>query len=193
MKRYRSIYALLFIALSLILFALNPLVYAQNRSNDIHRVDFQNFTYRPGCAEGKAIRARNGHYNYERGYDRLDFAVENVSYGDLTGDGRDEAVITTWCNTGGTGMFTEGHIYTMRGGRAVEITRLEIGDRAFGGIVSATVENGLLVVERYAPVEDGMGACCPQYIEMTRSRLNGRRLVQVGKTQRREVETENQD
>ncbi len=181
------------IVLFLVLLILSAAVaYAQNRSGagDIHRVDFQNFTYRPSCAYEKprAVRTRNGNYTRNRGDDKIFFDVRSVTYGDLTGDGRDEAVVLTNCNTGGTGQFSEGFIFTMRNGRPVLLTRIAGGDRAFGGLASAKVERGLLIVETYAPEEPGMGACCPKYIETTRYHWNGRRLVKSGKTTRRAYE-----
>ena len=157
--------------------------------SDIRRVDFQNFTYRPSCAyDGRPVRTRKGSYVRDRGDDKLWLEVQKTAYGDLTGDRRDEAVVVTKCNTGGTGHFTEGFIYTMRKGRVSEIARLEEGDRAFGGIHDVRVERGLLVEERYAPVEPGTGACCPEYIVTTTYRLTGSGLVQVGKTKTRKFE-----
>lgn len=181
------------ILLLLALFILSAVVAsAQKRggAGDIHRVDFQNFTYRPSCAYEKprAVRTRNGNYTRNRGDDKMFFEVRSVNYGDLTGDGRDEAVVLTNCNTGGTGQFSEGFIFTMRSGRPALLTRIEGGDRAFGGLAGAKVEHGLLIVESYAPEEPGVGACCPKYIETTHYRWNGRRLVKVGKTTRRKYE-----
>ena len=168
------------------LMAALPL-YAQ-RGGDIKAVDFKNFTYRPGCAyDGKPVRARGGKFERPSEDDRMYFSVRQVTYGDLTGDGRAEAVVVSHCNTGGTGQFTEGYVYTMRRGRAVEILRLEQGDRAFGGIKDVRIEHGLLLVERYAPAEPGVGACCPKYIDTDTYRVRGSRLVAVGRTKRRDA------
>jgi len=149
--------------------------------NTIHDIDFQDFSYHPSCAsDAMRVSTRNGEYTRRQGLDRLLFKVDKVNYGDLTDDRVDEAIVTSTCNTGGTGQFSEGFVFSMREGRAVELTKIEGGDRAFGGIADARVERGLLVVERYAPDESGGGACCPKYIETTRYRWNGRRLVLVG-------------
>src|SRR5437763_13846551 len=90
---------------------------------DIHSVDFKNFSYQPYCdgEEAQKLTTRSGEYSKETqmdGYaDRIWFKVFEVSYGDLNGDGRDEAVVLTTCNTGGTGNFTEGFIYSMKAGK----------------------------------------------------------------------------
>ena len=129
-------------------------------AGDIYGVDFQNFTYRPSCAQEKPVtaRTRDGNYTRNNGDDKMLFDVRSVNYGDLTGGGRDEAVILTNCNTGGTGQFSEGFVFTTRQGRPVLLTRIEGGDRAFGGLASAKIEDHVLIVESYAPEEPGMGA-----------------------------------
>jgi hypothetical protein len=159
---------------------------ARTPGDNIRRVDFRNFSYRPSCAyDGKPVPVKRGKYVRERGDDKVYFEVVKVTYGDVTGDRLDEAVVVTTCNTGGTGHFTEGTIYTMRAGRAVELARLEEGDRAFGGIRDVRVERGLLVVERFGPQEPDTGACCPKYVDTTRYRWTKGALAEVGKQERR--------
>ncbi|MBD0369347.1 MAG: hypothetical protein ICV60_00725 [Pyrinomonadaceae bacterium] len=161
-------------------------VYAQGDKGDIRKIDFQNFTYRPTCPyERRVIRVRGGRYERKRQGDELYFSITQIIYGDLTGDGREEAVVTSYCATGGTGRLSEGYIYTMQRGRLVELVRLEQGDRAFGGISQVDIKGGQLVVERYAPEAPGTGACCPKYIDTQTYRLQGRRLIKVGRAQRR--------
>ena len=76
--------------------------------NDIHQIDFNNFTYATG--EGK-VTLRNGSYSRDDRKDPLEFKLLEVAYGDLMGDGHDEAVIVTWRNTGGTGDWRDGLLY----------------------------------------------------------------------------------
>jgi hypothetical protein len=167
------------------------IVHTQGQSVDkgIYRVDFQNFMYRSPCLadDDLLIHTRDGSFREEHGDEKLFLKVWRVTYGDLTGDRRDEAAVLTICDTGGSGRFTRGFIYTMRKGRVAELTQVEGGDRAFYGIHDIHMERGLLVVERFAPVEEGVGACCPKYINTKRYRWNGRRLVQAGKTHRKDV------
>src|SRR5262249_38235235 len=99
---------------------------AQDKSaNDIHRIDFRNFTYRPLCfgeddSKPEALRVKNGSFNRKDKYGVvLRFDVTDVVYGDLNNDGMDEAVVLTNCNTGGTGQWDEGFIYTMQNGSPV--------------------------------------------------------------------------
>lgn len=158
----------------------------------IHSVDFKNFAYPAICAGEKpeTITVKNGEFSSERqmdGYvERMYFNVFDTSYGDLDGDGRDEAVILSVCNTGGTGNFSEGFIYTERAGKPFLIARIPGGDRAYGGLRSAKIENATLIVESSDPGENG-ASCCPKLVTTTRYRLSGSKIVAVGKPQRRDL------
>ena len=170
-------------------FILNISILAQA---DIRKVDFKNMEYRPLCAgdERQAVAVTNGEMSEEKqmdGYvDRFYFKIFSIEYGDLTGDGNDEAVILSTCNTGGTGNFTEGFIYGISGGRPVELAHIEGGDRAYGGLRTAIVAKGLLFVESYDPGELG-GSCCPEFVVTTKYKLTGDKIVETGKAARREL------
>jgi hypothetical protein len=157
---------------------------------DIHKVDFQNFTYKPYCAgeDAQNVTVKKGEFAKETkmdGYvDHFYFNILGVEYGDLTGDKQDEAVVLSVCNTGGTGQFTEGFIYTIKGGKPVLLARVPGGDRAEGGLRSLTVENGHLVVDANDGSADS-GACCPEYAIRSTYRLSGDKLLEVGKGVRR--------
>lgn len=160
---------------------------------DIHTIDFKNFTYSANCL-GKTpskISVKDGEFSEEKqqdGYvDRFSFAIMDIAYGDLNADTRDEAVILSVCNTGGTGNFSEGFVYAMKAGKPSLIARIPGGDRAYGGLRSAAVENGLLVVESNDAGTEG-AACCPQYIVTTKYRLGPRGgIIKSGKVERREL------
>lgn len=155
---------------------------------DITGVDFKNFTYHPSCAEdsdsGKNVTVKDGEYSYEKqedGYvDRFYFSTQDAVFGDLTGDGKPEAVVISVCNTGGTGNFTEGYIFALRNGKPVQIAVLPGGDRAFGGIREVWIENDELWVETNDPGELG-GACCPTLVITSRYKLSGSKLVESAK------------
>jgi len=159
---------------------------------EIRSVDFKNFTYLAHClAETPSeVTVKDGEFLEEKqmdGYvDRYYFNVFDIAYGDLTGDRKDEAIILTVCNTGGTGNFSEGLVYSMKGPKPALIARVPGGDRADGGLRSTRVENGLLVVESNESGPEG-GACCPQIIVTTRYRVAGGRIVQTGKESRRDI------
>lgn len=161
---------------------------------DIRKVDFQNFTYTPSCSgednRPEKITVRKGEFSRTRqteGFEeRFYFSILSVEYGDLNGDGQEEAAINTICNTGGSGQFTEGLVYTLKSGKPSLVVRLLGGDRADGGIREMKVANGLLVVE----INDGernTGACCPEGVIKSQYRLTGDKLTEVGQGVKREL------
>lgn len=158
----------------------------------IQSVDFKNFTYRPYCAGDRPfpVRVRNGEFSRETPkndyVDRFYFRIEDPEYGDLNGDGKDEAAIIGICNTGGTGTFSEGFVYSLRAGKPVLVARFPGGDRAYGGLRSARIEKGLLVVKQNDPGENG-AACCPEFVVTKRYKLLGNRLVLRGSVIKREA------
>ncbi|MBS1792663.1 MAG: hypothetical protein JSS81_02345 [Acidobacteria bacterium] len=161
---------------------------AATPADEIRKTDFKNYTYEPSCAydDPKKITVKKGEYTRDKGDDKMFFSVESVNYGDLTGDKIEEAVVVTVCNTGGTGNFSEGFIYTLKDGKPELLSRIEGGDRADGGIRSAKVENGLLVVDRNDPGKNG-GACCPEAAIKSKYRLEGKTLKQVGGDEKRDL------
>ncbi|MBX7060152.1 MAG: hypothetical protein K1X52_00690 [Pyrinomonadaceae bacterium] len=161
--------------------------------NNFSGGDLLNATYKPSCASDgadKPIAVKDGKYSYEKqedGYtDRFYFEVFDIVYGDLTGDGKDEAVALTTCNTGGTGNFTEGFIFGSKNGKAVLLATLPGGDRAYGGIRKAWIDRGRLVVETNDPGELG-AACCPAEIVTSTYKLAGKKLVESGKPTKRSI------
>ena len=178
---------LLFICVLLVALFANAYGQAEIRS-----VDFKNYSYLAHClAETPAdVTVKDGEFLEEKqmdGYvDRFSFSVFDVAYGDLTGDRKDEAIVLTVCNTGGTGNFSEGFVYSMKAGKPDLIARIPGGDRADGGLRRTRVENGLLVVESNETGPEG-GACCPQIIVTTRYKVAGGRIVQSGKETRRDI------
>ena len=176
-----------FVPLVMLLFA-----YAAPSQQPIRSIDFKNFTYNAYCAgeDAETVTVKDGEYSHEKqedGYvDRVYFKIFDIAYGDLNGDGRDEAVVLSVCNTGGTGNFSEGYIFTMKGAKPIQAAQIPGGDRAYGGLREASVEKGLLIVESNDVGELG-GACCPEFVVTTRYRLSGTELVKVGVSDRREL------
>lgn len=160
--------------------------------DNIRNVDFQNFTYEPGCAgeDTTKITVAGGEFSEEKkvdGYtERFFFKVFDLVYGDLNGDKTEEAVMLSVCNTGGTGNFTEGFIYSMKRGKPTLIARIPGGDRADGGLRNLSIEGGLIVLE-YNDPDKTAGACCPEGTVTQKLRLSGKNLVEVGAPVKRDL------
>jgi len=153
---------------------------------EIRKTDFRNFDYQT-CFDsiGKTTHITKGKYSakVEDGVSSVSFLVVDVTYGDLDSDGKEEAVVTTECNGGGTGHFTDGLIYQIKDGRPVHIGNLGEGDRAIGGIHEVRISDGRLEVDRYGSYG---GACCPDYIETSTYKLQGMKLAEQGKPVQRD-------
>lgn len=157
----------------------------QGDTQTIRNVDFRNFTYdlAPWCGEGfgkTRVRIKDGSYGSQTDWwfgiwEMPGYA--SIIYGDLTGDGRDEAIVTTSC--GGMHATEEPYVFAMKDGRVSLMARLESGDRAFGGYHRISIKDGLVIAERM----QGKAACCPELVEMTTYKWNGTAFIQVGAVQ----------
>ncbi len=178
-----SRYILFLIALTLFpasSFAQSRTTLKRRPPADIRQIDFRNYDYPRGDG---TIRVQNG--KWEGTYPGEYFSVDKIVYGDLTGDGEEEAVSVTSESGGGSGQFSGAIVFTLRNGRAVTLSSkdregygpydgIKGGDRGSGGIYDVIIDNGSLLVEQYAP-GDGPNAppYQPAYIETTTYRWNG--------------------
>jgi len=77
------------------------------QGGDIHSVDFRNLQYRPDCLN-ETIRVSNGEWKEVKENEQSYFRIVSTSYGDLNGDGQDEAAVLGAC--GGVANFEIGDI-----------------------------------------------------------------------------------
>src|ERR1051326_4372190 len=127
-------------------------VLSQQRAQSIRSIDFTNFTY-PRIDELKEFIRRKtfslkaGEYS-ERGFeDGVHFG--DVVYGDVTGDGIEEAIVILGIQTGGSAIPNCVYIYTFKKGRPELLGGFVTGDRADGGLRRIYAEQGELVIELY--------------------------------------------
>ncbi len=73
--------------------------------------------------------------------------VASVTYGDLNGDGRDEAAVELLFSTGGTANWSYLYLFTLANGSPTLIARLRSGSRADGGLVKVAIERNTLVLD----------------------------------------------
>lgn len=160
---------------------------------DIRAVDFGDVAP-PGsaCAEGlrftppAAIPVANGRSTVlDIGrYTRLE-VDPHVAYGDLDGDGDDEAVVHVVCGYGANGAEDTVHVWAERGGRAVHVASLTEPPRSVTGplppaVDDVAVDAGRIEVTwtRYA---GGDPNCCPSQLTTVTYELDGGALGRVGK------------
>jgi hypothetical protein len=169
---------------------------------DIRKVDFRNFTYPSSlCSQeygrqgiGKIVRVRKGEFKNKNVY----FAVADnkIIYADVTGDGREEAIVPIECGAM-TANFarSEVYIYTIKDGGTTLFAEISDKDmerdyrgsypdaESYWGVNEngLKVNNGNLAIDVLA---DGPHAS-PKYIVTLEYRLSGGTLRLIGKPQRR--------
>lgn len=169
---------------------------------DIRQVDFLNFTYHSSlCSQeygrkgiARIVRVSKGEFKNKNVY----FTVEEnrVIYGDVTGDGREDAIVPVECGAITANFsLSEVYIYTIKDGRTSLLATISDKDmerdyrrsypdaESYWGINEngLKVQNGNLGIEVLA---DGPHAA-PKYIVTLEYRFSGESFRLVGKPQRR--------
>ena len=143
---------------------------AQKGAANIRGVNFLNYTYRSSlCSENfqlpEAFKTRKGKYRDKQSY--AEIKNGKVVYGDLNGDGREEAIVHIACGDF-TGNFSSSDVfvYTMKKGKVELLSKInsnamETDYKGFypeGFLVTlkgVTIVKGRMIVEAYA---DGSNA-----------------------------------
>jgi hypothetical protein len=177
------------IVLTLMLLISAP-AFSQQLSSSIHSVDFANFTYpwttglsvRGGTKTFSLSNGKRPEIRDTRGHvEEIGVYLEQVSYGDVTGDGIEEAIIFMSILTGASAMPGQVYIYTLRGNQPKLLWSFSTGDRAEDGFRKVYVDNGNLVVELNGPKRRGEGLCCPVRFTRTRYQWRGGRFRRKGR------------
>lgn len=162
---------------------------ARPAGGPIRLVDFANFTYpsAPDAAAGDTFTLSGGRF---AGDDRHDPALlAYLNYGDVTGDGAEEALVALSIGSGGSAIPSVLYIYTLDKERPKLLWAFETGDRGEGGLRQVYAEDGGLVVELYGDTKlvgkdfygDGVGACCPKVFTRALYRWQRNGFRQTGK------------
>jgi hypothetical protein len=87
------------------------------------------------------------------------FTFESVSYGDLTGDGKDEAIIVLRYHSGGTQTTNYVYVYALDEHGPRLLAYCHTGNRSDSGLYGVYARNGLLVFELLDPA-GASAECC---------------------------------
>jgi hypothetical protein len=173
-------------------------------ATDIRKVDFLNFTYPSSlCSQeygsegiGKSVRVRDGELKNKNVYFAV--AADTILYADLTGDGREDAIVPVDCGAVTANFaLSEIYLYTIQKGSATLLASISDKDmeqdyrrhypdaESYWGINEngLRVENGTLEIDVLA---DGSHAS-PQSVVTLEYRLSGKTLGLIGKPQRRSL------
>lgn len=128
--------------------------------------DLRNATLPDPCTGGgRTVRLVDGVGTYPSPFDPSaegELEVEPIGEADLDGDGAIELVAHLRCMPGGSGQADSVRAYHVEAGAYVEVATIPGGDRADGGLESARIDAGSIVVERASG--DTEGLCCPTHV-----------------------------
>ena len=132
-----------------------------------------NAVYLDGLQTGETVQLTDGQYTDTEEY--LHMELLNLrAYGDLDGDGVDDAAVLLATNTGGSGVFVDLAVVLDRGGRPQETARFFLGDRVKPERM--TINSGLIELALVVHGPDD-ALCCPTEHVVWRFRLVGSDLV----------------
>jgi hypothetical protein len=130
-------------------------------ASGIREVDFLDYSYRPSVCPGipKTVKVRQG--KFKRGDYFYNIAADEIGYGDVNGDGSEDAVIQIRCgSSAGTLRAFELQVYIFQNGRAKLWARLDSermesdykknyphGIVFYPGEKAPKIEHGHLIVE----------------------------------------------
>ena len=167
----------------------------------LQRFDFKNYSYPwvgpPNgsdrlewldLSESKTVRLGDGRWTdpvetEERAKYNLPFAgltLESVTIGDLTRQGRDDAIVVLRYDTGGTQFSYLVYVYTSTASGPKLLAYFHAGDRSASGLYQVYAQNKELVVELYDPSKQ-TGDCCSSGFIRTRYRWRKNKFEVIGK------------
>jgi len=173
----------------------------------IRQVDFLDFTYTTSlCTKdvgiGPEVTVHNGEFKQGNDADEAYFGVvdNKVVYGDLTGDGQEEAVVHTACGrTAWNYGLEEFFVYTRQNDSLRLVARVNqdqmVNDYQRNypeGVLWSTRFNGVRVRSGSLLIDwNADGAhCCPEHIVTMQYRLDGEQLMAIARPVRRPFTTE---
>lgn len=148
----------------------------------IRSIDFNNVTYHdlPDFSKSKAK-----HVTLKAGQGRPSY----INYGDITGDGAEEAMVVLSIENRGSATPYYVYIFTVENRKPKLLWDFETGDRADGGLRQIYAENGQLVIDLFGKdrvvggelYRGDEGLCCPSSFTRTRYEWTGKGFQQISK------------
>lgn len=143
----------------------------------IREVDFKSYTYPESCGQA-AVKLEDSAWEDEKRGFRVELA--EVLYGDLTGDGIEEALVRLSCWSP-VGPQDELYVYTPREGQPVPLEAPEGGSGNIGGVRKVEIVGDTVQIERaWGPLGQK-----PDVIETETLRWKDGKFVQVGEVKSR--------
>jgi hypothetical protein len=137
----------------------------------IRQINFKNFTYPwypsylKAPSRSREVTLQDGKFEVgedaKKGIRYLILELDDVSYADLLGDGKEEAIVYLRGISVMNRFVGCIFVYTTDGSAPKLLWQYETGDRADGGLQKMGIENQSLVIEQYT-LNGASGLCCPK-------------------------------
>lgn len=188
-----------------------------NLDSPIRKVDFENFKYPWVYQNLEGVNFSELNNNLDIDYFELKNGIkekteqndgvilQKIEYGDVTGDGKEEAIFSIYPDTGGNCSCNLLYIYAYDSKKTKLLWGFGTGDRAKGGFKKAYAENGELVIELFGDnkfendkwnydIAEGKftGLCCPTTFTKIRFKWNGKKFVADGNPELFDYDWKNQ-
>lgn len=153
--------------------------------SSIRSVDFDNISY-PNLPD----------YSDPRGYRKKRVTLKpgeggpsHLNYGDITGDGAEEAMAVLPIENRGSAIPYYVYIFTLKAGKPTLLWDFKTGDRADGGLRQVYADNGELVIELFGKdrvigeelYRGDEGLCCPSSFTQARYKWTGKHFQQISR------------
>jgi hypothetical protein len=146
------------------------------QNSSIRTLNFYNFTYH-WYPKWEHMMSKEKEFTLRNGKTEIDvpsgsnepstFELVNIQYGDITGDGAEDAIITIKMDVMGNSMPYVVFVYTKTDIEPKMLWAHETGDRADEGLRNVYMtDDHLLAIEQYT-VDKFAGLCCPKTFTRT--------------------------
>lgn len=162
----------------------------------IRKIDFENMTYSGGLVNLAAkahFKLTDGVYKIPSDYivEYIEIGLVCVLYGDITDDGREEAITILSQTSGGTAHPYFIYIFSLVNKKPKEIWAQGAGSDGDGGLKDIFIENGILVIELYgkdtavdgelADQDENPKLRNPRYFTQSRYKWNGKDFESISR------------
>lgn len=162
-----------------------PTVSTPSPLSPIRAIDFDNISY-PNFPDYSDPNGRKKKYiTLKPG----DGGPNFLNYGDVTGDGIEEAIAALGIDNHGSAIPYYVYIFAVENGKLKLIWDFETGDRADGGLRNVYADKGQLVIELFGKdrviggqlYKGDEGLCCPHSFTRTRYKWNGKHFEAISR------------
>lgn len=142
----------------------------------------ENMAYQSEWPKGGTAQLTNGEYRekYDEGSasELIIGLTDFNAFGDLNGDGAEDAIVVLYANPGGSGTFFYLATVISRDGDPINLASEFLGDRV--KVKSASIEEGDIIIDLMTHGPDD-ALCCPTQPAILRYALEGNSLVRSPK------------